>query len=159
MRVIGCPAASIAVAASRRACWRQAAKVSPVSSTKRRASVRGEVPASRPHPASGVGADVQGAHGDVSGHPDLVGDAAWHPHRALGRHRPAPLAGGDEHGAVGGEDELGPLVAVRRDAVAAGEVLRHGGDGARYPLVVGGVDRSVLSWGAHVRISTMIGPL
>jgi len=97
----------------------------------------------------------------ITRHPDLMRDPARHPHRALGRHGPAPLACGDEHGAVRGEDELGALVAMRRDVMAGGEVLGHGGHGAGHPLVVGGVGRSEARPGcqSHVRFSTIFGPL
>ena len=48
MQVIGSPAPSIAVAARRRACWRQAAKVSRGFLRGGRTSIRGDAPVSRP---------------------------------------------------------------------------------------------------------------
>jgi len=110
----------------------------------------------------GVVAHVQRAHRDRARHADLVGHAARHPYRALGRHRPGALARAHEHGALGGEDELGPLVRVRRDVEAVGKVLGHGGHRTGDALIVlwvGGASTGWAGHGLHVRFATIVGRL
>ena len=155
MRVTGSPAARRASAARRRACWRHAAKVSPVSRRKSRASVRPEPPASRPQsssvrvePGSAPSARQMGQalvawHGKVEAESgerrDLVQDEG---HQPAGR--PALVV---EHGqGAGAQDELAEQGRDGDDAHARGhpgrrvrpDVERAHGHRARQPDLVHG---------------------
>ncbi len=86
-----------------------------------------------------VGADIKRAHRHIAPAADRMLGLRRHPDGAVRRHHPGALARPCHHHPLGGEDQLPPAMAVRRDAVAVGEVLGHGGDRPRHVLVVLGV--------------------
>jgi len=74
------------------------------------------------------GSEIDGPHGDHTGHGDAVRNLGRDPHSSLSRHYPASFTSVHRHYTSAGVRELVFRVAVHGNDIAMRKVVRHGRD-------------------------------